>query len=410
MLAEKWIVLLDHSKGALHVFDTLHRMGFKVLFIGNDLDCSAKADCVIPLDPIKDIEKVISEYSEMIKNLSPVRFLSFLEKCKFVERRMNLEFGLEANSLQSIEISRSKKKFRALQTKLNLATPIMFELTEQSVPTFFPVICKPNNGFASGGVSIVHNRSELSAAVSLIKRINTFGLSFEKNEEVGVLCEEFICGEEFAVEAIYSNGKVVPVLFCSRQFRFKNDVVDYYYGSSERLEQRFKAEVEGLLTIVLNGMNCKDGPIHAEFIYSDSTKKLFCIELGLRVGFAGNLGRLCSWAKDIPYLEMAIRSTLNQLTDEELLILEQAKYKKFVASLTLHPNEDGIVKNIVGVDDLKKDSNVLDMHLNFKQGDFFLKHPRGMDYFGEIVLQGKSEADLIDSVLPRVERLFKVEF
>jgi hypothetical protein len=145
-----------------------------------------------------------------------------------------------------------------------------------------PFIVKPAVGFFSMGVHFVESASEWAAVVARIEReVEQFAAIYPE-QVLGLdrfVVEEFIQGEEFAVDAYFdADGQPVLVDVLAHLFASADDVSDrVYYTSAETIERLGPPAME-FLAEVGRRAGLVDFPVHAE-LRIDSAGRVAPIEV-----------------------------------------------------------------------------------------------------------------------------------
>ncbi|MBQ9435794.1 MAG: ATP-grasp domain-containing protein [Bacteroidales bacterium] len=152
----------------------------------------------------------------------------------------------------------------------------------------FPLVLKPSVGFLSAGVHVVHNADEWNAAISDIQR-NFHKVSTQFPEFVigtqKFLIEEYICGEEYAVDTYFDeNGNPVILNIFHHRFANESDTSDRLYCSSRSLYDQYEEPFMNFLVKLNKVLQLHDFPMHIEFRYDG--KKAIPIEIN-PLRFAG---------------------------------------------------------------------------------------------------------------------------
>lgn len=160
----------------------------------------------------------------------------------------------------------------------------------------FPFVIKPSLGFFSVGVHIVHNISDWD---KVKKELNHNSLKSIYPEEVldtsTFIIEEYITGEEYAVDCFYNDiGEVVILNILHHRFSSGTDVSDRVYSTSKSIIIQYKKAVEDFLNPIGNKAELRNFPMHIE-IRIDSFGRIQPIEANpLRFGGWCTTGDL-SW-------------------------------------------------------------------------------------------------------------------
>ena len=153
-----------------------------------------------------------------------------------------------------------------------------------------PLVIKPAVGFLSVGVYIVRNKAEWNAALDDIdknfaKQCAVFPETVVKSGKF--VLEDFIQGEEYAVDAYYNNdGKPNIINIFHHIFKSETDVSDRLYCMSKEIfESNYQPFNQFLID--LNGvLNLRNFPMHVEFRVDKNSGKAIPIEVN-PLRFAG---------------------------------------------------------------------------------------------------------------------------
>ena len=145
----------------------------------------------------------------------------------------------------------------------------------------FPCVIKPSVGFLSKGVFVVHDKKEYQAAVkSLLNDFAKAGADFPEFV-VGksrFLIEEYIHGEEYAVDAYYDEHESPVILnIFHHKFMDESDTSDRLYMTNKGLFDQYEEPFTAFLTNLNKTMHLRNFPMHIEFRYDG--KKAVPIEI-----------------------------------------------------------------------------------------------------------------------------------
>ena len=180
--------------------------------------------------------------------------------------------NLKSTKLQNqIQLFKDKFKFREL---IKDTFPDFFyikvELDEiQSLSLDgidFPFVIKPSLGFFSLGVHIVHNLADWNAAKKELNYKNLQNIYPKEVLDTSLfIIEEYIEGEEYAIDCYFNNdGEVVILNILHQKFSIGTDVSDRVYSTSEKIIRRYKNAIEEFLIPIGNKAGLKNFPIHVE--------------------------------------------------------------------------------------------------------------------------------------------------
>lgn len=177
----------------------------------------------------------------------------------------------ETNLPEQIGLFKDKLKFREL-TKGMFPDFLFRKIKIEDIKTLdidelkLPFVIKPSLGFFSIGVHIIRNKSDWYAAR---KELNYDNLKSIYPKEVmdasTFIIEEFIEGEEFAIDAYFNNdGEVVILNILHHMFSSSTDVSDRVYSTSKRIISKYKKSVEEFLKTIGEKADLKNFPLHVE--------------------------------------------------------------------------------------------------------------------------------------------------
>ena len=206
-----------------------------------------------------------------------------------------------------------------------------------------PFVIKPATGFFSVGVYVISNLDDWNHAIKEInKNIKKWSMNYPQKviDNSTYILEEFIHGEEYAIDAYYDeNGNAVVLNIMKHDFSSTKDVSDrLYYTSKEIIKEKLD-----ILTAFLNKVNqnikAVNFPFHAEVRIDKD--KIVPIEFN-PMRFAGwcctDLTYFAFGFKTYDYYFNNIRPDWNEiLKDKEhklfsLIVLD--KYKDYISGDT----------------------------------------------------------------------------
>lgn len=188
--------------------------------------------------------------------------------------------------LDSISVVKDKNAFRKICRDIypdfffkELNINEMGQLDTDSI--VFPCVIKPSVGFLSKGVFVVHDEKEYKAAVNtLLRDFAKAGADFPEFV-VGksrFLIEEYIHGEEYAVDAYYDENENPVILnIFHHKFMDESDTSDRLYMTNKGLFDKYETPFTTFLTNLNATLHLKNFPMHIEFRYDG--KKAVPIEI-----------------------------------------------------------------------------------------------------------------------------------
>lgn len=151
-------------------------------------------------------------------------------------------------------------------------------------------VVKPVRGYFGSGVRLVEPGDDLAEVTEEIKKelrrnIEYFSASVLSVEDI--IIEEYIEGEEYAVDMFYSStGQPVIVSLCHHPIPDKREYLDVVYYTGYEIFEKFYDEIFDFFIQLNQTLGAKSLPIHGEFKYHQG--KLIPVELNpLRYGSDG---------------------------------------------------------------------------------------------------------------------------
>lgn len=390
-------LLIDHGSSSAGVFNDLKSMNYYVFFIGKNTRLQKMSDEFIDLNPVTETDLLLKKYGEYLKELNVDTVYSFLEHAKISENKIASFLGKKTIPKEVLSIGRNKYLMRQSFTKSG-GSDCEFHFIKDDIrdpipPMAFPFIIKPNLGFASGGVQLVRDKDQFNSALKIIRRLNKFVLKTNHEGETGAICEQYIKGPEFSLDSITIGGNTRSFCLCARSFPSEDNFQDYGYYTPEDPNEQMIKSLELLIGITLKEMNYLDGPSHAEVRFDTKNNRWQILEIGLRVGLAGLVGRLINEITEVNYNQIAIKSSQGLMNFEDLIKIPRSK-KRYGILFVPETGKGGKVKSIGGVDFLSTDGRVKHFEFEKNIGDTVTAYPKSLDYLGVVIGTTNSFKDL----------------
>ncbi|MCF6240767.1 MAG: ATP-grasp domain-containing protein [Bacteroidales bacterium] len=242
------------------------------------------------------------------KNLINDDSLNWINEKKAVEELLNkAEIPLYTNSENAIAwISRNlqntnlphainlfKDKFKFRELIKDLYPGFFYQnISPQAIQNYtpdknrYPFVIKPSVGFFSLGVYIVHNNEDWKKVQEELKHTALHNIyPPEVLNTADFIIEEFIEGEEFAIDSYFDDkGNIVILNILHHRFSSSNDTGDRVYSTSKNIVLDNIDNIEGFLQKIGAKAGLKNFPLHTE-VRIDKAGKIHPIEVNpLRFG------------------------------------------------------------------------------------------------------------------------------
>ena len=197
----------------------------------------------------------------------------------------------ESELSSQLQVLKNKVKFRELIKELfpdfyfkQISIEEIQRLSDDEIR--FPFVIKPAVGFFSIGVHIVENEKDWIKAKSELRPEKLKSI-FPENvlNTRNFIIEEFIRGEEYAIDYYYdNNGDAVLLNVLHHLFSSGTDTSDRVYTTSKAIIEKYKIDLEDFLSKIGKELHLKNFPAHAE-VRIDENGKIIPIEVNpLRFG------------------------------------------------------------------------------------------------------------------------------
>ena len=197
----------------------------------------------------------------------------------------------ESELSSQLQVLKNKVKFRELIKELfpdfyfkQITIEEIQRLSDDEIR--FPFVIKPAVGFFSIGVHIVENEKDWIKAKSELQPDKLKSI-FPENvlNTSNFIIEEFIRGEEYAIDYYYdNNGDAVLLNVLHHLFSSGTDTSDRVYSTSKAIIEKYKIDLECFLSKIGKELHLKNFPAHAE-VRIDENGKIIPIEVNpLRFG------------------------------------------------------------------------------------------------------------------------------
>lgn len=264
------------------------------------------------------------------------------------------------------------------------------------------MIIKPVDSYSSKGVFKIEKLEDCSDYYPMAAYFSRNGKS--------VIMEEFIHGKEFTVDGIVINGQHYTMaisqkrhydynknIACELYFSYVDDKYDYEYLRNMHNQLIEKTGLEFGLT-------------HSEYKYSNG--KYYLIEMAARGGGNYIASKIVPAITGVDTYKLYIQSSVGECPkDSEKDIVKSIKENaEKVAILHFFDicTNGKKVKAIVGIEEIRKRKNVIDIALNFKEGDIVERAHDDGSRPGYVIIIGESKKDL-EMEIQKIEKDLLIE-
>lgn len=272
------MILIDKPFASDFLIKTIKENNYEV--VSTDIARSLLNDDELSWVSEKEASRLIKENPETRLYTNSENALSWLDN-----HLGDSDFALHA------QLFKDKVRFRELIQSLYpgffFRTVKLEEIQSLSIKELpFPFVIKPSVGFFSIGVHVVKTEADWELAKRELNYENLESI-YPRNvlDTTTFIIEEYIEGEEFAIDCYFNNeGEVVILNILHHKFSSGADTSDRVYSTSLDMVLQYKSSFEAFLQSIGQKAGIKNFPAHVE-LRVDSEDRINPIEINpLRFG------------------------------------------------------------------------------------------------------------------------------
>lgn len=267
------------------------------------------------------------------------------------------------------------------------------EAVEEAAATArYPCVLKPLQLCASRGVIRADNAAEF---LSACKKIN----DLLRRPEIARRCdpedrflqvEEYIPGEEFALEGIVTGGILHEVALFDKPDPLEGPYFEEsIYLTPSRKPAALRAQFHSAVQQGIEALRLTDGPVHAEFRYN--TRGVWILEIAPRP-----IGGLCSKAirftGGVSYEEFLLRCSLG--APARSFALEEGASGVMMIPVP----KAGVFRGVTGVEEAQTVRYIEDVLITAKPGQSLMPYPEANTYPGFLFARAETP-DAVETAL-----------
>lgn len=239
----------------------------------------------------------------------------------------------------------------------------------------YPCIMKPTDNAGSHGVV---------KADSFESILLNYDYSLSNSRKGGVIIEEFLEGEEVSVEVMVVNGVVNILQITDKITTGAPHFVEMGHTQPSRKSPNILRQIKDLSQKAVKSLNINNGPCHVEMMVTNRGPVM--VELGARMGGDNITTHLVPLSTGIDMTAATIHVALGETPDITPKINKGSAIRYICA-------EEGIIKNISGLDEAKHIPGVVEITLTKQLGDKSTPITCSNDRIGFVISQGKDAND-----------------
>lgn len=251
---------------------------------------------ILEMDKIVDICKTIG-VDGVVSNASDMT----ADVVSYVSERLHLN----ATPYRVLAALHDKFYVRSLvQSIEELESPRNYKY-EGKDENLYPCVVKPCQGRGKKGVCFAQDESDFEAAITYAS----------KDNDSGIIVEEFIEGKELSIECISFHGRHYVIQITDKDSSSAPHFVELGHHQPADIPDSIKCKIERVIPELLTTIGYTDGASHIEIKYNGD--KLYLIEANLRGGGDDISNKLVFMSSGIDYLKCIIDVALNQFVKPE---------------------------------------------------------------------------------------------
>ncbi|MGQ4706111.1 ATP-grasp domain-containing protein [Bacillus thuringiensis] len=355
-------------------------------------------DRVITL-PESSSDEAFIEFARAINKVNKINFIAtFHEDFQEIAFKISRELGISYDhNLDTINLVNNKFAFRQRLRELNIdntksiLVDTFNDLNAFMKETKVPIILKPLNSTASTGIWKIE--SEYPDLEKDFKKYR------EKFSQYLLCAEEFICGEEYSVEA-FTEDRKHKVYCITKKHKNNKNFVEIGHTVPSGLSEKESNEVKKFVKTVLDAIDIKNGPSHTEIMLTNNGPK--AIETHVRIGgdMISKLYEIVS--VDIDILEMTARNSIGEQVIDK--IQDITHYKRY-ASIWFKEGEIGTVRTIINNNDTVQDENIVELSVGIKEGDQITDADSSFGRLGHVITKGNSAEKTLSAAQEAIAKI-----
>jgi biotin carboxylase len=352
-------------------------------------------DGAIPLH-FEDAEKAAERIAAATRERRVHAILALGDRPTVTAAHAAEKLGLPYNSPQAVRACRSKLRQREVLRAVGLPVPGFFSFaTDEDAETIlprvkFPCVLKPLSLAASQGVIRADHAEEFVAAARRIgKLLASPEVQATRERSLNrILVEEYIPGEEVAVEGVLQDGRLrVLTVFDKPDPLTGPYFEETIYVTPSRLTAEAQQQVTNCARRSIHALDLKHGPVHAEFRVNE--RGPWVLEVAPRP-----IGGLCS---------RALRFGPERIFLEELLVRHALGWPDIncerevdAAGVMMIPvPQSGIFEAAENVEEARTTPGVDEIHITARLHDYIAAWPEGSSYLGFIFARGRQPEEVV---------------
>lgn len=252
----------------------------------------------------------------------------------------------------------------------------------------FPCITKPTDNSGSRGVMLIHNKEELTEAVTY---------SSSNGRSGGVIVEEFLQGKEVSVEVITVDEIPHILNVTDKLTTGAPHFVEMGHTQPSRIDEDNLCKIRDLACRAVKAVGIKNGPAHVEIMLTANGPKM--IELGARMGGDCITTHLVPLSTGIDMIDATIRIACGEKPDIDKKYCKGSAIRYFNV-----PN--GVIQSIDGCDEARSIDGIIEISFTKEIGETVGNIGSSVDRVGFVIAQGETADSAVAACEKAINAIF----
>ena len=326
--------------------------------------------------------------------------------------------GMPHNTIASVSAARNKLTMRERLSATSVTQPQYLVFPIDTDPTrvtheiLFPCVIKPLTLAASRGVIRANEREEFIVAFHRVANIVATSESMKHGDPARqILVEEYIPGQEVALEGILSEGKLRVLAIFDKPDPLEGPYFEEtIYVTPSRLAPRVQEIIADCAQRACEALGLYCGPVHVEVRINE--RGAFLIEIAAR-----SIGGYCSRALRFqPDFGLAGENSSEEISLEGLILrnalgIETASFRREAQAsgvMMIPIPRVGILREVRGLTEARSVRNIESITMSMPVGATLVPLPEGGKYLGFIFSRAESPQD-VEFALREAHRMLRFD-
>jgi biotin carboxylase len=377
-----------------------HRLGVDVTIGSNERQVlEALSDGGSVTIDFSNPDQAVAEI-EVFHNNHPLRAVVAVDDVtSVIAAKASEQLGFRHNDPAAVQATGNKLLLREILSHADLASPNFRRIALEDGPTpmaqqtDYPCVLKPLNLSASQGVIRANDPAEFIAAFERIKTLVTdIGEKVPHKQAAEILIEDYIDGEEVALEGLMVEGKLTMLALFDKPDPLEGPYFEEtIYVTPSRKSLELQDSIRNMAEQAANAIGLHEGPLHVELRVKPDARGSneagpWIIEMAAR-----SIGGLCSrslqFGDDLTLEDIILRHAMGEpvVPDRE---------EKASGVMMIPIPKAGILERVDGTLDAQAVTGITDLTISIATGQKVVPLPEGNKYLGFIFAKADKPEDV----------------